>query len=61
MHWGWTFRLYMAGVDVDPRLLHAPVPYPVPAGTPMLAHLVHWDHTQSWPTPKAEDFNGSRG
>ena len=37
-------------------LLHSPVTFPVPRGTPMISPLVAWDHSIKWAVPKAEEF-----
>ncbi|XP_072934221.1 fatty acid synthase [Epargyreus clarus] len=41
-------KLYEAGVN--PRLanIYPTVPFPVSQGTPMLAHLVEWEHSEDW-------------
>ena len=52
----------MAGVNFNPLKIYAPVDFPVSRGTPMLSHLVRWDHSTTWNVPKAEMFiNGGAG
>lgn len=41
-------RLHNSKVDLDVNALYPPVEYPVSRGTPSLASLVTWDHTDSW-------------
>ncbi|KAH7943510.1 hypothetical protein HPB52_009166 [Rhipicephalus sanguineus] len=49
-------RLHTLGVQMDLSPLYPPVPWPVPRGTPNIAHLVSWDHTQSWTVAGWKDF-----
>nr|XP_050029751.1 fatty acid synthase-like [Dermacentor andersoni] len=49
-------RLHTLGVQMDLSPLYPPVPWPVPCGTPNIAHLVSWDHTQSWTVAGWKDF-----
>lgn len=53
--------MYMAGVNFNPLDLYPPVSFPVSRGTPMIAPLVKWDHSQEWRTPRHEDFSGGSG
>ncbi|KAL1475743.1 hypothetical protein MTO96_037061, partial [Rhipicephalus appendiculatus] len=52
-------KLHVLGVKMDLSPLYPPVPLPVPRGTPSIAHLVSWDHSQSWNVAKWEDFGPS--
>ncbi|XP_054923034.2 fatty acid synthase-like [Dermacentor andersoni] len=52
-------KLHVLGVKVDLSPLYPPVPIPVPRGTPSIAHLVSWDHSQSWTVTKLEDYGPS--
>ncbi|KAH6943236.1 hypothetical protein HPB50_017962 [Hyalomma asiaticum] len=49
-------QLHTMGVQMDLSPLYPPVPWPVPRGTPSIAHLVSWDHTQSWTVVGWKDF-----
>ncbi|XP_077526205.1 fatty acid synthase-like [Haemaphysalis longicornis] len=51
--------LHTLGVKLDLTPLYPAVPWPVPRGTPSIAHLVSWDHTESWPVVEWNDFNTS--
>ncbi|XP_077535335.1 fatty acid synthase-like [Haemaphysalis longicornis] len=41
-------RLHTLGFQLDLSALYPPVPWPVPRGTPNIAHLVSWDHSEKW-------------
>ncbi|CAH2093504.1 unnamed protein product [Euphydryas editha] len=43
-------KLYEAGLNVHLANIYPTVEFPVSQGTPMLAHLVEWDHNESWVT-----------
>ncbi|KAL1471045.1 hypothetical protein MTO96_040147 [Rhipicephalus appendiculatus] len=49
-------QLHTLGVQMDLSPLYPPVPWPVPRGTPNIAHLVSWDHTQSWTVVGWKEF-----
>ncbi|KAK8761425.1 hypothetical protein V5799_027308 [Amblyomma americanum] len=49
-------KLHTLGVQMDLSALYPPVPWPVPRGTPSIAHLVSWDHSESWTVPGWKDF-----
>ncbi|XP_077490468.1 fatty acid synthase-like isoform X2 [Amblyomma americanum] len=49
-------KLHTLGVQMDLSALYPPVPWPVPRGTPSIAHLVSWDHSESWAVPGWKDF-----
>ncbi|XP_075724817.1 fatty acid synthase-like isoform X2 [Rhipicephalus microplus] len=49
-------KLHTLGVQMDLSPLYPPVLWPVPRGTPNIAHLVSWDHTQSWTVAGWKDF-----
>jgi fatty acid synthase len=48
--------LYQTGVNLTVHKLYPDVPYPVPAGTPMIAPLIKWDHSIAWTTVKAQEY-----
>ncbi|XP_077526192.1 fatty acid synthase-like isoform X3 [Haemaphysalis longicornis] len=41
-------ELHTLGVQLDLSSLYPPVTWPVPRGTPSIAHYVSWDHSQNW-------------
>ncbi|CAH2093519.1 unnamed protein product [Euphydryas editha] len=41
-------KLYEAGLNVHLANIYPTVEFPVSQGTSMLAHLVEWDHNESW-------------
>ncbi|XP_077528047.1 fatty acid synthase-like [Haemaphysalis longicornis] len=41
-------ELHTLGVQLDLSSLYPPVAWPVPRGTPSIAHYVSWDHSQNW-------------
>ncbi|CAK1589941.1 unnamed protein product [Parnassius mnemosyne] len=41
-------KLYEAGVNPQLANIYPHVPFPVSQGTPMLAHLVEWEHSEDW-------------
>ncbi|KAL3222927.1 hypothetical protein MRX96_049905, partial [Rhipicephalus microplus] len=52
-------RLHTLGVQMNLSVLYPPVPWPVPRGTPSIAHLVSWDHSQSWTVAHWKDFSNA--
>ncbi|XP_049273356.1 LOW QUALITY PROTEIN: fatty acid synthase-like [Rhipicephalus sanguineus] len=52
-------KLHTLGVQMDLSVLYPPVPWPVPRGTPNIAHLVSWDHSQSWTVAQWKDFSSA--
>lgn len=50
-------RLYLAGLDLNLPALFPPVEYPVSRGTPALADLVHWEHSETWRTGLEDKLN----
>jgi len=52
-------RLYVNGVNVNPMALYPPVELPVSPSTPMLSSLVHWDHSDNWRVPTADQFTAT--
>ncbi|XP_068630161.1 fatty acid synthase-like, partial [Battus philenor] len=40
--------LYIAGVDLDLANLYPEVEFPVSQETPMISHLVEWEHGENW-------------
>ncbi|CAN8007230.1 unnamed protein product, partial [Ixodes pacificus] len=49
-------KLHAQGVPLQLEPLFPRVPWPVPRGTPNVAHLVSWDHSQSWSVVAYTDF-----
>ncbi|XP_077526204.1 fatty acid synthase-like isoform X2 [Haemaphysalis longicornis] len=49
-------QLHVLGVQLELRSLYPPVAWPVPRGTPSIAHYVSWDHSQSWNVVGWHDF-----
>ncbi|XP_013396069.1 fatty acid synthase [Lingula anatina] len=49
-------KLYMNGANPHPLNIYPPVHFPVPSGTPMISHLVKWDHSQDFAVPTQDDF-----
>ncbi|KAL1484915.1 hypothetical protein MTO96_032291 [Rhipicephalus appendiculatus] len=49
-------KLHTLGFQLDLSPLYPPVPWPVPRGTPNIAHLVSWDHSQPWCVVNWRDF-----
>ncbi|CAN8029810.1 unnamed protein product, partial [Ixodes persulcatus] len=49
-------KLHAHGVPLQLEPLFPRVPWPVPRGTPNVAHLVSWDHSQSWSVVTYNDF-----
>ncbi|KAL0867964.1 hypothetical protein ABMA27_008631 [Loxostege sticticalis] len=41
-------KLYEAGLNPHLANIYPHVPYPVSQGTPMIAHLVEWEHSEDW-------------
>ncbi|XP_033100036.1 fatty acid synthase-like [Anneissia japonica] len=54
-------KIHLSGIPVDANQLYEPVTYPVSRGTPALAPLVHWDHSQEWDVPSVETFGSGGG
>ncbi|KAL1444886.1 hypothetical protein MTO96_029426, partial [Rhipicephalus appendiculatus] len=53
-------KLHTLGIQLDLSPLYPPVPWPVPRGTPNIAHLVSWDHSQSWRVVNWKDSAAQR-
>lgn len=51
------YRLYLAGLDLNLPAIFPPIEYPVSRGTPTLADLVHWEHSESWRTGLEDKMN----
>lgn len=43
-----VFRLYLVGLNPKLANLYPKVEFPVSNGTPMLSHLVEWEHSEDW-------------
>lgn len=41
-------KLYINGIDLPLEKLYPKVEFPVARGTPMISHLIKWDHTEEW-------------
>ncbi|EEZ97866.2 fatty acid synthase [Tribolium castaneum] len=54
-------KLYLAGLDMDISKLFPPVEYPVSRGTPCLANLSHWEHSEVWRTGLEEKLKSLFG
>lgn len=44
------FRMYLAGMDLSIGNIYPRIEYPVGRGTPSIAPLAHWNHSESWRT-----------
>lgn len=42
------FRLYEAGYNPKVDILYPKVEFPVSTETPILSHLVDWEHSETW-------------
>lgn len=42
------FRLFLNGLTYPTERLFPKVEFPVSRGTPMIAPLIKWDHTEDW-------------
>jgi fatty acid synthase len=42
------FRLFENGVDLDVSKMYPAVQFPVSRGTPMIAPLIKWDHSEDY-------------
>jgi fatty acid synthase len=49
-------ELYLNGVNPRFHNLYRDVQFPVGNGTPSIAPLIRWDHSQSWYVPKLEQY-----
>lgn len=49
-------RIYEAGANFRVQNLYPPVEFPVSRGTPMIAPLVRWEHSNDWFVPSFRDF-----
>uniref|UniRef100_A0A182XBL3 Fatty acid synthase n=1 Tax=Anopheles quadriannulatus TaxID=34691 RepID=A0A182XBL3_ANOQN len=47
-------KLYINGLDIPVARLYPPVAFPVSRGTPMISHLIRWDHSEDWFVTKFE-------
>ncbi|CAH0686078.1 unnamed protein product [Spodoptera exigua] len=45
-------KLYLAGLTPKVKALYPRVEFPVSTETPMLSHLVEWEHSEKWPQAK---------
>jgi len=46
---------------VNPMALYPAVQLPVASSTPFLSHLVHWDHSMTWPIPAKHEYRAVQG
>ncbi|XP_038216620.1 fatty acid synthase-like [Zerene cesonia] len=44
-------KLYMKGYNPKVQALYPKVEFPVSTGTPMLGHLIEWEHSEKWSVP----------
>ncbi|KAJ0172970.1 hypothetical protein K1T71_011146 [Dendrolimus kikuchii] len=44
-------KMFMEGLTPKLCELYPKVEFPVSTGTPMLSHLIEWDHREQWPVP----------
>lgn len=44
----------MQGLQPNLAALYPPIQYPVSRGTPMIAPLIKWEHTDEWLVPNFE-------
>ncbi|CAG4933491.1 unnamed protein product [Colias eurytheme] len=44
-------KLYMKGYNPKIQVLYPKVEFPVSTGTPMLGHLIEWEHSEKWAVP----------
>lgn len=51
------FRMYLAGIDLDPSNIYPSIEFPVSRGTKSLAPLVNWEHGEAWRTGLEEKMN----
>lgn len=52
-------KLHNLGFSLDVSVLYPPVSWPVPRGTPSIAQLVSWDHSDSYHVPGWRDFGST--
>uniref|UniRef100_A0A2H1WWR5 SFRICE_007688 n=1 Tax=Spodoptera frugiperda TaxID=7108 RepID=A0A2H1WWR5_SPOFR len=50
-------RLYEAGLNPHLANIYPHVPFPVSQGTPMLSHLVEWEHRENWFVASFKDLD----
>ncbi|XP_063702664.1 fatty acid synthase-like [Culicoides brevitarsis] len=41
-------KLFINGIDLPLEKLYPAIEYPVSRGTPMISHLIKWDHSEDW-------------
>lgn len=52
--------MYVNGLDIPVSRLYPQVEYPVSRGTPLISHLVRWDHSEDWFVTKFEMQKSSK-
>lgn len=55
------YRIYNQGFDIPIDRLYPAVEFPVSAGTPMISHLIKWDHTTDYLVLNFDITNMKRG
>ncbi|KAK9878926.1 hypothetical protein WA026_003749 [Henosepilachna vigintioctopunctata] len=50
-------KLYLAGLDMTIQNLYPKIEFPVSRGTPSLANLAHWEHSETWRTGLEDKIN----
>lgn len=53
-------KLYVNGLDIPVSRLYPQVEFPVSRGTPLISHLVRWDHSEDWFVTKFEMQKSSK-
>uniref|UniRef100_A0A914ZHK0 Fatty acid synthase n=1 Tax=Parascaris univalens TaxID=6257 RepID=A0A914ZHK0_PARUN len=54
-------KIYQTGVTIHIEALYPAVQYPVPVGTPMIASMWRWDHSQDWPVIDGKNLSAAGG
>ncbi|KAI5631498.1 KR domain-containing protein [Phthorimaea operculella] len=49
-------KIFVEGLNPALANIYPPVPFPVAQGTPMMSHLVEWDHTSDWVVGDFSEF-----
>lgn len=55
-----SFSLYENGIDFDIAKLYPSVDFPVSRGTPMIAPLIKWEHSEDWFVTKFDSQKSNR-
>ncbi|XP_063696021.1 fatty acid synthase-like [Culicoides brevitarsis] len=54
-------KIYHQGYDIPVEKLYPPIEFPVSAGTPMISHLIKWDHSTDYLLVKLDGDSRERG